>query len=115
GNALNWDDNSEADLAGYNVYRSDAVDGTYTPVNAGGPISGSSYLDTGAPAGATSFYHVTAVDLSNLESDFSATSAFRPAPDLPPATPQNLVATGSQSGIALDWDDNTEADLKGYN
>src|SRR5207249_5636217 len=45
----------------------------------------------------------------------SATSAFRPAPDLPPATPQNLVATGSQSGIALDWDDNTEPDLKGYN
>ena len=33
----------------------------------------------------------------------------------PPLAPTGLAATGSSTGIALDWADNTEADLAGYN
>ena len=33
---------------------------------------------------------------------------------LPPAAPTNLVATGVGLQVALDWDDNTEPDLAGY-
>ncbi|HYO08053.1 MAG TPA: Ig-like domain-containing protein [Tepidisphaeraceae bacterium] len=113
GIALDWDDNPESDLKQYKVYRSDAIDGTFTHI---ATVNGSSYDDASAPAGQTSYYRVTAVDQANQESTAHAsTSATRPAADLPPATPQNLIATGSESGIALDWDNNTDADLKGYN
>ena len=33
----------------------------------------------------------------------------------PPLTPTGLVATASNGQVALDWSDNTEADLTGYN
>ena len=43
-------------------------------------MTGTSYVDTGAPAGAASYYQVTAVDLSGNESARSATvNATRPA------------------------------------
>src|SRR5439155_6784412 len=65
GIALSWNANSEIDLAGYNVLRSaNGVDGWMT-VNTGGLITGTSFNDTTAPAGATSFYQLVAVDASN--------------------------------------------------
>src|SRR5204863_263538 len=42
-------------------------------------------------------------------------SGNRPADLTPPAVPANLAAVGSTSGIALDWSDNVEPDLAGYN
>jgi len=35
-------------------------------------------------------------------------------PDLPPDAPQNLIATGGDGQVNLDWDDNTESDLAYY-
>lgn len=35
--------------------------------------------------------------------------------DLPPATPSNLTAVRRTTGVGLDWSDNTELDLDGYN
>jgi hypothetical protein len=35
-------------------------------------------------------------------------------PDLPPAAPSNLLATDGTGQVSLDWDDNTEPDLAGY-
>ncbi len=38
-----------------------------------------------------------------------------PAGDLPPAAPTGLVATAGNETVSLDWNDNTEPDLAGYN
>ena len=69
---LDWANNTEPDLAGYNVYRSASASGPWTKLNAT-LLTTSAYLDGSAPAGATSYYHVEAVDtLGNASAPASA-------------------------------------------
>lgn len=67
---LNWNDNTEADLAGYNVYRSTTSGSGYAKIN-GSLVSSSAYEDSSAGNGTTYYYVVTAVDTLSNESDFS--------------------------------------------
>ena len=113
GIALDWADNSEQDLAGYNIYRRVQGEEDFTQLNSE-PLNASEYNDADAPAG-DSYYRVKAVDKVGNESIFALESATRPAPGSAPATPKGLTATPSQKGIALDWTDNNENDLAGYN
>src|SRR5439155_179533 len=114
GITVDWANNLDSDLAGYNIYRSDSQFGTYTKLNIG-LLTSSVYMDGGAKGGTTSWYHVTAVDTSNNESAAAVISGARPADTVPPAQPGTAVANASTSGISLDWPDNTEIDLAGYN
>ena len=58
--ALDWDDNGEPDLAGYNVYRSVVRGGPYARVN-GATAAESGYTDTGLTNGTTYYYVVRAM------------------------------------------------------
>ena len=62
GLAVDWADNVEADIAGYNVFRSDGTKG-YRQLNRL-LVTKSLFVDTQAAVGATSFYKVVAVDTS---------------------------------------------------
>ena len=63
-----WSPNSEADLAGYTVYRSLSAAGPYAALN-GSPVTATSYVDGTIPAGtAAVWYQVTALDVSGNES-----------------------------------------------
>jgi hypothetical protein len=62
----------------------------------------------------TYFYVVTAIDAAEQESVVSDQVSATPADTTPPAAPTGLVATAGSYQVMLDWDDNTEADLKGY-
>jgi len=69
---LSWTPNTDADLAGYIVYRQDtdskgAVTGTVTRLNPT-PVVGPAYRDQTAMAGRRYAYHVTAVDAAGNES-----------------------------------------------
>ena len=112
--AIDWSDNSESDLAGYNIYRSTSQFGTYLKLNVG-MVAVSQYSDTAAPAGATSWYHITAVDNSGNESVATTVSGVRTPDTTAPAAPTGLTATASTTRITLDWADNTDSDLAGYN
>jgi len=115
---LDWDDNTEPDLAGYKVYR-DTVSG-FTPDggNFVADATSSLYSDTGLTATTTYYYRVTAVDNSSNESDPSIqadATTLSGSDTTPPEAPTGLVATATGSySIDLDWDDNTEPDLAGY-
>ncbi len=112
--SLDWDDNSEDDLEGYNVYRSTASGSGYSQLN--GPLlSTSDYTDNSVTNGTTYYYVVTAVDTSSNESGNSNEDSAEPIDTTPPAAPTALVATAGDSTVSLDWDDNTEIDLDGYN
>jgi len=62
---LNWDTASELEISGYNIYRSTAVDGEYTRINADlvGARGGGSYtwLDTTVQPGVTYYYQLQIV------------------------------------------------------
>jgi O-glycosyl hydrolase len=67
---LDWNDNNESDLAGYNVYRSTTSGVDYNKLNSS-LLSSSTYTDTNVVNGTTYFYIVTAVDTASNESDGS--------------------------------------------
>ncbi len=67
---LDWDDNTEADLAGYNVYRSLTAGSGFDKVNAS-LVSESTYDDGSLTNGTTYYYHITAVNNSAEESQAS--------------------------------------------
>ena len=66
GVVVSWTANTEADLAGYHMYRSASASGPFIRLNAV-LLTSPSYEDTLAPNG-TSFYAVTAVDASGNQS-----------------------------------------------
>lgn len=73
---LDWADNTEGDLASYNVYRS-TTSGSYGTALATG-ITPSSYTDSTVTNGTTYYYVVTAVDTSSNESAASNEASATP-------------------------------------
>jgi fibronectin type 3 domain-containing protein/regulation of enolase protein 1 (concanavalin A-like superfamily) len=111
---LSWTGNTEGNLAGYNVYRSTSSNGTFTKVNAA-LVTTNSYSDTSALTGTTYYYQVRAVDVHGTEGANATTSGTRTSDTVPPAMPSNPTSVGSTGSIALNWLNNIEADLAGYN
>ncbi|MBN1766119.1 MAG: carbohydrate binding domain-containing protein [Sedimentisphaerales bacterium] len=112
--SLDWNNNSEPDLDGYNVYRSTTSGSGYIQLN--GPLlSSSDYIDTNVLNGVTYYYVVTAVDNSTNESGYSNEDDATPVNSTPPAAPTGLTASDIIGSISLDWNDNSESDLDGYN
>jgi chitodextrinase len=70
---VSWNNNSESDLLGYNLYRAESKNGPFARVNAN-PISSSAsgtsttYRDDGLKVAAKYYYHLKAVDTAKNES-----------------------------------------------
>jgi endonuclease I/fibronectin type 3 domain-containing protein len=64
---LDWFDNTEADLAGYDVYRSSSSGGPYSIVNSA-LLSNSTYQDSSVSSDTSYYYVVTASDNNSNES-----------------------------------------------
>ena len=77
--SLDWGDNADPDLAGYNVLRSTVSSGPYLKIN-GGPLLTSDFVDTGLSNGVAYYYVVTAVDAGGNESGVSAEAGATPQP-----------------------------------
>jgi endonuclease/exonuclease/phosphatase family metal-dependent hydrolase len=75
--ALDWADNAEPDLSGYNVYRALTSGGPYAQVNTV-RVAPSAHTDTGLTNGTPYFYVVTAVDTSSNESAQSSEASATP-------------------------------------
>jgi len=69
--SLDWNDNSEPDLDGYNMYRSTTSGSGYSQIN-GSLLSSSNYTDNSVTNGTTYYYVVTAVDTDLNESAYSS-------------------------------------------
>ncbi|MFA5423482.1 MAG: hypothetical protein WC374_06445 [Phycisphaerae bacterium] len=111
---LDWNDNNEPDLTGYNLYRSETSGSGYEKLN-GSLLTDSNYIDYQVVPGTTYYYAATAVDNVLNESGFS-NEVYAAAIDTNfPAIPTNLAASAGNETILLEWDDNTEPDLAGYN
>lgn len=67
---LDWNDNSESNLAGYNVYRSTASGSGYSRLN-DSLVAHSDYSDANVAPNTTYYYVVTSVDANSNESGYS--------------------------------------------
>ncbi len=65
---LDWDDNKESDLKGYNIYRSTSKNIDVTKSSAVKFVTKSTWLDSSVQVGKTYFYVVTAIDDAGNES-----------------------------------------------
>ncbi|HPQ20099.1 MAG TPA: fibronectin type III domain-containing protein, partial [bacterium] len=112
---LYWNANTEADLAGYNVYKSLTSGSNYTKVNTT-VITTPYYTVLNLQNGIRYYFRVTAIDIYDSESAYSAEVDTIPANvDLtPPLPPRNLTATADIGKIILNWTANTEDDLYVY-
>ncbi len=110
---LDWADNAEFDLAGYEVYRSTAAGGPYTSIDSTNALT-SMYVDLGVANGVTYYYVVTAFDLNANESAYSDEVSATPLDTTPPAAPIGLAAAAGDGTVNLTWNVNTEPDLAGY-
>jgi hypothetical protein len=80
--SLDWNNNGESDLAGYNVYRSTTQGTGYARQNSS-LLTSSDYNDPNVANGTTYYYVVTAVDTGGLESGYS--SEVSATPNIPGA------------------------------
>lgn len=70
---IDWDYNTEQDVAGYNVYYSDSYYGKYTLL---GNTENNSYIDFDAENGVKYYYGVAAYDVNGNESELSYDEAY---------------------------------------
>jgi len=99
-----WNPVREQDMAGYGVYRSNTLDGTYHRIATVNGIESTSYTDYDVTNGTTYYYAVDAFDLAGHESDLSYEAAFdtpRPA-----GTNVSVFSRQSQPGVSgIDFSD----------
>jgi|GEM_PF-546264 len=88
---LDWDDNTEEDLAGYNVYRSVTPGSGYTKLN-GSLLASSDFTDSTVTNDITYYYVVTAEDTSANESGNSLEAWAYPSAGSSDVTIQELAA-----------------------
>ena len=114
--SLDWTNNGESDLAGYNVYRSTSSGSNYEKLN-GTLVTSSAYVDAGAVNGTTYYYVVKAVDTSTNESAASNEDSATPEAAItpPPSGDLTLDATGYKvKGLQkanLSWSGAGEVDV----
>lgn len=112
---LDWDDNTEVDLVGYKVYRSTVgIEGPFTLISGETPIVNSTFTDTVSAPGFY-YYTVGAFTAYGYESSGATPVEADVIVSLPDA-PANLTESSVVGlDVTLDWDDNIEGNLIGYN
>ncbi len=102
--ALDWNDNTEPDLAGYNVYRG-TTPNVYAKINAS-LVTTSAYSDTGLTNGTEYYYVVRAVDTGGNES-----GASNEAYSIPQLEAGSALSFTSDSGTYVTFGDPDKLDL----
>ena len=113
--ALVWQSNSEADLQGYNIYRS--TDSTNFLL--AGSTGDNYYYDDSLQYNKTYYYRITATDIWNDESLPTKIVSAKPINRYAPTAPDGLSinARNYQDSISvfLSWNSNYESDIAGFN
>ncbi len=112
---LVWQNNSEADLQDYNIYRS--TDSTNFILI--GNSNYNYYYDDSLQYNVTYYYRITALDIWNNESQptniVSAKPINRYAPSAPTGLSINARNFQGSFSVYLSWNPNYETDIAGYN
>jgi PKD repeat protein/endonuclease I len=103
--SLDWQDNGELDLAGYDVYRSTTSGGSYSQLT-GSSLGSSDYLDAAVTNGTTYYYVVTASDQTGNESGNSGEASATPFhPPTPPVADFSGTPTSGEAPVVVSFTD----------
>lgn len=113
---VRWQANTEADLAGYRVYRSLTwqVDLSQGAISGATLLTTPDYVETVPLDGQHYYYVITAVDWAGNESAPSFQGQMKVLDVTAPAPPTGLVATLTHDAVTLHWQTNGEPDVAGY-
>lgn len=102
---LSWSTGTDADLAGYYVYRSPRMRDGYQKITSKplDPLT-TFFVDSTAREGHNFSYKVTAVDLSENESEMSLAAMTRINDNVAPDAVQNLQAVFNGETVDVSWD-----------
>jgi len=105
-----------AHVGGYFVYRRALSDEEYGPPLNSRPVSGTSYVDTGAPYGATLVYTLRATlpEKPRVEGAPATEAAVEYRDVFAPPPPARLLALSEEKLVRLVWDPVEAPDLAGY-
>lgn len=117
--SLDWTANSESDIAGYHVYRSDSGASNFVRITSSA-VSTNSFVDSNLPANTSYDYYVTATDSSLNESAASALATA--TTDLDNGSDDNQVwinefhydNDGTDTGEMVEIAGNAGVDLSGW-
>jgi hypothetical protein len=98
---LDWADNAEGDLAGYDVYRATGGGGPYTKLTTT-RLTASAYTDTSVTNGTAYYYVVTASDTAGNESAASGEASATPVMALISLTARGYKVKGYQR-VDVTW------------
>ncbi len=116
-NVLDWDANTEGDLAGYHVYASTSPTVALTAANRLTPATpqvARALTHTGLTNGTAYHYVVTAVDEAGNESVASTTVDATPGDRTAPDAPSDLDAAAGDGFVTLTWTASTADDVAAY-
>lgn len=112
---VRWQDGGEADLAGYRVERSLALDKPFTPLTRSLlPVGEPSYVDSAVTGPWQHFYRVVAVDSAGNASRPTTALGASPTDRRPPAAPATFTASVARRRASLRWTASPATDLLGY-
>jgi hypothetical protein len=98
---LNWQQNDYDLLAGYNLYRSSSLNGTYTKINSTIiPAGSESYMDTNVTPAVPKYYKFTVVTTGMTESNYSNVASAAAVDTIPPVISHTAI-TSAKSGFGL--------------
>jgi hypothetical protein len=106
---LNWDDNSESDLASYNVYRSESLGGVKTAIAT--ELTNSQYSDPNITVDTPYYYTVTATDLGELESAHSHQAGLMSPSGVTYQAEDGFIFKGTTSSSGSGWNGSGFVDL----
>lgn len=120
---INWSSNTEPDLVGYRLYRSNNSGGPFTLIATIGTQPAPSHLDNDQQNGLVNdqyyYYKIAAFDTQGKESDLSRTNSVQIRAGLPveerPPRVVNIKARASIEAAYVAWDKVTSSHIKGYN
>ncbi|MBN2239846.1 MAG: S8 family serine peptidase [Dehalococcoidales bacterium] len=111
---LSWTQDDFDLLAGFNLYRSTSISGSYTRINENLiPAQQKTYSDTDVQPGQPYYYKFTVVKTDMTESDFSNVAAATPTDTVPPVVSHNELthaAVGMPVQVYADVTDNVRVD-----
>ena len=110
---LKWNAIEEADLAGFNVHRSQLIEGPYEIVNKEIISLETRAFTDKVPYPGHYYYYCSSYDLSGNET--KSGKIYIQIRDMePPSAPIGLTTSTEPGFITLKWQPNSEPDLKGY-